>query len=1849
MPQAHAQTDPVVTIERRVSGSPGLDQGATATEGATLRFTVSASPAPSGSITVNLQASGGAAFGIIQGPFTVRARSSGTTNIAEDTTNDALDEVDAVVTYTVLPGTGYTVGMPSSATVTIEDDDRRPGAPSISSVGEFARTLGVAWRAPTNPGYSDGTGSSHTDNTVTAYDARHILTSATDKTDGQWTVVDDAWTGGILEHAIQGLTAGQSYDVQVRAVTRAGDGPWSGTSRGTPRVDTFAPGLSHTAPPSVNGAALTLTYDEPLDTGSVPASSAFVVTVDGATADLADVNPVTISGRAVTLTLASAVAPGATVTVSYAAPGTNPIQDEVGHDAGDLSDEVVTNATPGVLLEVSRLVVYEGGSNVYTVALAARPSGDVTVAITSDNPDVTIDDTDTDTDGVQNTLTFTTTDWSTARTVTVRAADDADTATESATLTHAIGGGTEYDGLDDPALAVTVRDDDGGTAGPALSTATPPSVTGAALTLTYEETLDADSVPAASAFAVKVDGSAAVLAGAAPVAIGGRAVTLTLARAVPAGAKVTVSYTAPGTSPIQDAAGDDAGNLSDLAVTNATPGVLLSVATLSLAEGGSRTYEVGLAVQPSESVTVALASSNPEVTVDDTDRMATGVQNTLTFTTTSWSAAQRVTVRAADDADAADDSAMLTHAIGGASEYESLAGPTLPVTVHDNEADPTAPTLSPTTPPSMTAPTILTLTYNEALDTGSVPAASAFLVRVDGSTAGLAGLNPVAMSGRAVALTLASGVTAGQSVRVRYTAPAANPIRDEAGHSAANLRGRAVQNLTGDTRAPVLRSATITDATLVLRYDEALDEGAVPAASAFEVWVAGARVSVEDMAVDGRAVRLTLASAAEHGDTVSVHYAPPSANPIRDPAGNEAANTGHRVVTNNTPARGDTTAPALRSATITDATLVLAYSEGLDQDSVPAASAFEVWVAGATVPATGVAADGARVKLTLASVAAHGEAVTVSYAAPPASPIRDPAGNRAANLSRRAVRNETPAPGDTTAPTLRSATITDDRIVLTYDEPLDENSVPSPGAFRATTRRSWRQFTDVEISMGVDRVAVAGRTVTLTLRPSQMICGAATVSYDVPGGYPIRDPSGNAAGRLVERAVTSAPNTPGITVTAPTPSPLPEGGSATFTVKLDAMPCRSVKIELSSDNPDVTAPHHRVLSFHKVTGSGRWDRPQTVTLISRQDHDAADETATLTLRVRDESPAAYRSLADVTVTVEVADDDAAALSVADARVEEEAGATLDFAVTLDRARHVPVTVDYATSNGTATAGEDYTAASGTLTFAAGETAKTVRVAVLDDAVDEGAETLVLTLSNASEAAIADGEATGTITNADPLQKVWLSRFGRTVAGHLTDAVSDRLAAPLTGAQVTVGGRRIDLAGRKDEAWLGETLTSLARALGAEQETGPEGEGGPGSDLGVRESPAPVGSPARPGPGREVLLGSAFHLARAGDGGGPGLAAWGRVTAGGFDGAAPSETGDVGIDGDVTTGVLGADAEWDRLLAGVAVSVSEGEGTFDLPGVDSGTVESTMTTVSPYARMALTDRVSAWGLVGWGTGDMTIVQAANDRGQPERVTRTDLGMRLAAVGGRGALLQAGETGGMDLALKTDAFFVQTESEAVSNEGATTADASRVRLILEGTRAFDLGDGAVLTPGLELGLRHDGGDAETGAGVELGGRVSFAAAGSGLSLEASVRTLVAHEVSGYEEWGASGAVRLAPGASGRGLSFRLAPTWGAPSSGAERLWSARDARALSPDGTFEPEGRLEAGLGYGHRVGGAFTGTPYAGLGLSGEARDWRIGWRLAPAGAAGAKSGFSLNLEGTRSESATAEPDHAIGLTLRAKW
>ncbi|OYX00270.1 MAG: hypothetical protein B7Z15_20455, partial [Rhizobiales bacterium 32-66-8] len=108
------------------------------------------------------------------------------------------------------------------------------------------------------------------------------------------------------------------------------------------------------------------------------------------------------------------------------------------------------------------------------------------------------------------------------------------------------------------------------------------------------------------------------------------------------------------------------------------------------------------------------------------------------------------------------------------------------------------------------------------------------------------------------------------------------------------------------------------------------------------------------------------------------------------------------------------------------------------------------------------------------------------------------------------------------------------------------------------------------------------------------------------------------------------------------------------------------------------------------------------------------------------------------------------LSIADVSVQEGNSGTrlMTFTVTLSAAAAGAVTVAYSTADGTATSGSDYVAANGTLTFAAGETSKTIQVTVKGDTVAEGNEAFTIRLANAAGATIADGSATGTLTNDD---------------------------------------------------------------------------------------------------------------------------------------------------------------------------------------------------------------------------------------------------------------------------------------------------------------------------------------------------------------------------------------------------------------------------------------------------------------------------------------------------------------------
>ena len=372
--------------------------------------------------------------------------------------------------------------------------------------------------------------------------------------------------------------------------------------------------------------------------------------------------------------------------------------------------------------------------------------------------------------------------------------------------------------------------------------------------------------------------------------------------------------------------------------------------------------------------------------------------------------------------------------------------------------------------------------------------------------------------------------------------------------------------------------------------------------------------------------------------------------------------------------------------------------------------------------------------------------------------------------------------------------------------------------------------------------------------------------------------------------------------------------------------------------------------------------------------------------------------------------------------------------------------------------------------------------------------------------------------------------------------------------------------------------------------------------------------------RDLMLGSSFLYSRGGDGAegagtGPfgSWSAWGTASATRFGGA----DGLLSLEGDVATATLGIDAEpGERWMAGLALSYSDGEGSYAHPAAGAGALRSSLTSLTPYARYAFNDRTMLWGAFGRGTGKLSLTPGAADSGTADTGTEvqtlsTDLENTLAAFGGRTELSSRRmRAGTMDLAVVSDARFARTSSGAAGGLSAAAGETSRVRMMLEGRGEFALPGGVRLEPTLQAGLRRDGGDAETGAGLEIAAGVGLHA--GALSLQLDARGLAAHEDAAYEERGFAAALTYSPGREGRGLSLKLGSAWGAgTASGVQSLWSGAESPGIASHAAGAAGGRrLETEIAYGFmgRKGRALW-TPFLAADAASGAAALRFGTRL----------------------------------------
>ena len=675
-----------------------------------------------------------------------------------------------------------------------------------------------------------------------------------------------------------------------------------------------------------------------------------------------------------------------------------------------------------------------------------------------------------------------------------------------------------------------------------------------------------------------------------------------------------------------------------------------------------------------------------------------------------------------------------------------------------------------------------------------------------------------------------------------------------------------------------------------------------------------------------------------------------------------------------------------------------------------------------------------------------------------------------------------------------------------------------------------------------------------------------------------------------------------------------EGETAEFTVRLSATSGRAVTVSYRTVDGTAEAG----LDYKSASGELRFEPGETTQTVSVEtlEDELSEDAERFTVELSAASGATVSDgIGEGTISD---DDDAPELSIDDAPAVSE-GETAEFTVRLSEASGRAVTVSYRTVDGTAVAGLDYAATEGTLRYEPGETTQAISVETLADGLADDVERFTVELSAPSGATVADGTGVGTITDdvkerIGKINRVILPEVGRALA---FSAVTCRIDQVLAGG--TTRGR----------AALPPARPSLSPALAS-------GRWASQPSLSGRPSLSPALTSGRwaaagtqPLPLERTLDDLSFPARSQEEEGGDGrFAAWGCADHRNLSG---DPYGPIAWSGGVSSVHMGADTRLGPgLLAGLSLSRSWGSFDYQVGGRNSaasgGEYQLGMAGVHPYLAWSVSPDLDVWGTVSHYWGDIRIVDDLVGRVQTSPAT-----LNSGMMGVSGRLMTRGAT---TVKLKGDWGLASINAAGggkVFEEA--TANIRRLRLRTEVSHARKLSAGKSLTPWGELGVRHDGGDGQHGAGLEVGGGLRFQDLGGGLTAESYGRWLALHHGT-LQEWGFGALLRYAPGRSGRGPSVSLGPSWGDTASGVQRLWD----RGVTDPTLYEvPGSRLDAQFGYGFT---AFRGrgllTPYARLSLAhAAARGYRLGSRLALGPSA------SVSIEAQRREYPAAPINHAL--------
>ena len=1669
-------------------------------------------------------------------------------------------------------------------------------------------------------------------------------------------------------------------------------------------------------------------------------------------------------------------------------------------DSAPLSLDLTDDDSAGVSITPTQLAIAEGGSDSYEVVLTSRPSHDVTVSIThSGDRDIGIDEQE---------LTFTGSDWSTAQTVMVTAAQDDDAIDDTGTLSHAVAStDADYNGITVSEVVVAATDDE--TAGVSIAPTQLAIAEGGSdsyevvltsqpshdVTITISPSGDGDiSIHDRELIFTDSDWDTAqtvtVLALQDDDAIDD---TGTFSHAV---ASTDADYNGITVSEVVVAATDDE-----------TAGVSIAPTQLAIAEGGSDSYEVVLTSRPSHDVTVSIThSGDRDIGIDEQE---------LTFTGSDWSTAQTVMVTAAQDDDAIDDTGTFSHAVASTdADYNGITVSEVVVAATDDETAgvsiaPTQLTIAEggsdsyevvlTSQPSHDVTitispsgdgdisihdreliftdsdwdtaqtvTVLALQDDDAIDdTGTFSHAVA---STDADYNGTAGLDvditvtddeTASVSITPTELTISEGGSGGYQVVL--TSQPAHEVVVIIGHNGdADIDSNADRLTFSPSDWDTAQKVTV----VALEDDDAIDDTGTFSHTA----------SSTDADYNGTTVPEVSVTVTDD-ETVNVSITPTLL------ALSEGGSDGYRMVLTSQPARNVTVtitrngdpdigidaASLTFTATNWNDPQVVTVKASPDDDAVNDT---------ATLVHSSTSLDGAYDGLILSDVrisASDDDSASVGISPTTLSIPEGGSGfytvvlkSRPANTVYLTVRSDnrelTPSPAtltfdpnDWNAPQTVWARVAQD------DDASDEKARFSHAAASADPNYQGIPVDEVRITvsdndsagvkvtptrLAMPEDASTTYTVALTSRPSQPVVVALSHSgdpdisanvdqvtfspseWDAPGTVIVqasRDWDAVDDTATLRHSASSSDSTYDVVsvdpvritvndldsagvVVSPLNLGIDEGASRTYTVVLTSKPTQGVVVEVERSGDEDVVPQPDSLTFDV----SNWNEPQAVTVQALQDPDAVDDMAILGHSTTS-SDSAYAGLAVPDVSVSVIDDDAAGVSVAPQELTIQEGEAETLTVVLESKPSAEVHLslrsnnnDIATSPVSLTFSpatwstsqevsvpvaqdDDATHEVGTLTLSAtsrdstyqGIPVPSVAVDVTDDdnagvsvvpnphiSVPEGesatytvvllsqpmaAVAVAISSSNPQMLAAARDEVFFTRDNWSIAQTVDFDTFHddntldeNEVFSHsaksldpnyksisvvpLRVTITDRTAEELThtlpvllsamsGAlaesiQTAVESRferRRQLQRMKQEQgwWMPTYYQDRSR-----HSPGFDSSGGP--ETGPIPSRTSFGVP---------LSGNSF----AGSYWRPVL--WGYGDFQHFNG----NNSLVDFRGGLRATHVGMDFFSNRQVV-AGLSFARSWGAMSYSDDREGRLAGSFNTLHPYLYWQPHPRLSLWGIGGTGRGTVDLMD-------PRLAHVFDAEFRMWATGLRSLLTKPGKN---ELALRLDGFMSNMGIDPYERIDEVYGGASRARAMLEVVHQRG-GRKRSISLKSEIGGRLDRGEAVHGTAMETGLRLGFIDNPTGLGLALQGRMLLIHD-GGYRDWGAGLQASWDPGNKRRGLRMSAAASHGQDGRGGAALWDGSSSygfargRGRGLPSSPVPVSRIDSEAAYGMAVlQGRGLLTPFSRLRWTGHGKQLSVGSEFGLQPSSPDSNPLNLELEGVRGKSSRGRD---IGVRIR---